>query len=108
MLILSILMLMYICCFQYPLVRDNIQGEETSTFTNALGESINLEITDDSSQTVRSLLTILDGHDEAAECLAAEVHKNVVCDDANVDAIPDLVWKCYSCLNIHNIYIYNK
>lgn len=77
--------------FQYPLVRDNIQGEETAKFTNALGESVELEISDDPAKTAECLIKILDGNSEAADLLAAEVHKNVVCTDANVENLPDLV-----------------
>lgn len=72
-------------------MRDNIQGEETAKFTNALGESIVLAITEDPAKTAECLLKILDGNSEAADLLAAEVHKNVVCTDAMVENLPDLV-----------------
>lgn len=81
----------YYLFLQYPLVRDNIQGEETAKFTNALGESIELEISDDPAKTAECILKILDGNSEAADLLAAEVHKNVVCTTANVENLPELV-----------------
>lgn len=71
-------------------MRDNIQGEETATFTNALGESIDLEIFDDPAKTAECLLKVLDGDIDAANALAAEVHQNVVAQGA-VEDIPDLV-----------------
>lgn len=76
---------------QYPIIRDNIQGEETSTFTNGLGESIVLEIFDDPSQTAERLLKVLDGDSAAADLLAEQVHKNVTVAADVVENIPDLV-----------------
>lgn len=76
-------------CPQYPLV--HIQGEETSTFTNGLGESIDLEITDNQDETIERLVKILDGDRVAAELLATEVHRTVICEHGDIDALPDLV-----------------
>lgn len=75
--------------FKYPLV--HIQGEETATFTNGLGESIDLEITDNQESTIECLVKILDGDRVAAELLAAEVHRTVICEHGDIDALPDLV-----------------
>ncbi|XP_031620263.1 inositol polyphosphate 1-phosphatase [Contarinia nasturtii] len=72
----------------YPLV--HIQGEETATFTNGLGESIDLEITDIQENTIDCLVKILDGDRVAAELLAAEVYRTVICEHGDVDALPDL------------------
>lgn len=72
-------------------MRDNIQGEENATFTNALGESIHLEIFDDQARTAECLMKVLDGDSEAAEFLAEEVHRTVICSGADVENLPDLV-----------------
>lgn len=76
---------------QYPLVRDNIQGEESATFTNGLGDSADLAISDDEANTVECLVKILNGDRIAAEVLAAEVHRTVVCENADLETLPDLV-----------------
>lgn len=74
---------------KYPLV--HIQGEESATFTNGLGESIDLEITDNQETTIECLVKILGGDRVAAELLAAEVHRTVICEHGDIDALPDLV-----------------
>lgn len=74
-------------------MRDNIYGEESATFTNGVGETVELEINDSQANTVECLLKILDGDSEAAEALAEEVHKDVVCPDAGIENLPDLVMK---------------
>lgn len=76
---------------QYPVIRDNVQGEETSTFTNGLGETIELEIFDEQSQTAESLLKVLDGDAVAADVLAEQVHKTVVVTEDVLENLPDLV-----------------
>lgn len=80
----------FVARLQYPLV--HIQGEETATFTNGLGESIDLEINDNQDSTIERLVKILDGDRTAAELLAAEVHRTVICEHGDIDALPDLVW----------------
>lgn len=66
---------------------NNIKGEESSTFTNSLGETVNIEVFDDQSDTSACLLKVLNGDSVAAELLAEEVHKTV---DTNMDSIPEL------------------
>lgn len=72
-------------------MRDNIQGEETATFTNGLGDTVDLEINDDEANTVERLVKILDGDRVAAELLAAEVHRSVICENVGLETLPDLV-----------------
>lgn len=72
-------------------MRDNIQGEESATFTNGLGETIELVINDSQAHTAELLLKILNGDSAAAELLADEVHKSVICEHANIELLPDLV-----------------
>lgn len=69
----------------------NIQGEESSTFVNGLGESIDVVIGDNEEDTIECLEKVLNGDRVAAELLAAEVHRNVICEHGNVDELPDLV-----------------
>lgn len=76
---------------QYPSVRDNIQGEEAATFSNALGETVDLTLTDNQENTINLLVKILNGDNDAAAALADEVHRNVLCADAGIENIPDLV-----------------
>lgn len=87
---------------QYPLV--HIQGEETATFTNGLGESIDLEINDNQDSTIERLVKILDGNRVAAELLAAEVHRTVICEHGDIDALPDLVWLASFCALFFHAY----
>lgn len=91
---------------QYPLV--NIQGEETATFTNGLGESVDLEITDNQDTTIENLVKILDGDRVAAELLAAEVHRIVICEHGDIDALPDLVWAKNNNNNNKPIYLHKR
>lgn len=79
----------YPFCIQYPLV--HIQGEESASFTNGLGETADLQITDDEANTVERLTKILDGDDTAAELLATEVHRSVIYEHGDIEAVPDLV-----------------
>lgn len=68
-----------------------MQGEESATFTNGLGETADLQITDDEASTIERLTKILDGDGTAAGLLATEVHRNVIYEHGDIDALPDLV-----------------
>lgn len=72
---------------QFPELLNNVKGEESSTFTNSLGETVNVEVFDNQSDTSACLLKVLNGDCVAAELLAEEVHKTV---DTNMDSIPEL------------------
>lgn len=78
-------------------MRENIKGEENSTFTNSLGESANVEIFDNTAQTSECLLKLLNGDTEAAELLAEEVHKNV---NSVLEDIPDLPTEGFNFANM--------
>ena len=54
-----------------------IQGEETSEFTNTLGEKIKVQICDTKEETSALLCRVLDGRKVAADLLAKEVHSSV-------------------------------
>lgn len=79
-------------------MRDNIQGEESAIFSNGLGETVELTLTDSPENTINLLLKILDGNNDAATALAEEVHRDVVCTDASVETVPDLVSVIHCCL----------
>lgn len=66
---------------------NKIKGEEVNVFTNALGETISIEIKDDVEGTAATLEKILDGDSRAATILATEVHREVDISDANVDSV---------------------
>lgn len=71
---------------EFPEIRDNIKGEETNKFENVLGESVTVEITDDSNVTKLMLLKVLDGDASAANALTTEIHKEVTVDES----LPDI------------------
>lgn len=70
---------------QFPGISDSIYGEESNKFTNALGESIVVEILSSKEATSQMLSVVLDNNTEAAELLADVVHKKV-----HVDVDPDI------------------
>lgn len=82
---------LFLATWQYPAVRDNVQGEENATFTNALGETVELSLNDSKENTINLLVKILNGDNDAAVALADEVHRDVLCTDADIENIPDLV-----------------
>ena len=53
------------------------QGEETSEFTNTLGEKIKVQICATKEETSELLCRVLDGRKNAADLLAKEVHSPV-------------------------------
>lgn len=71
-------------------MRDHIKGEESPNFTNTLGESISLVIGADAVETANCLVAVLNGQQDAAEVLAAEVHSNVnYCSD-DLGEVPEM------------------
>lgn len=73
---------------EFPELKEFIKGEETNKFTNTLGTSIVLEISDDFEATEKILEKVLDGNKFAAQVLAEEVHKSVTIDSEM--ELPDL------------------
>jgi len=57
-------------------MENNVYGEETTKFTNSLGESINVQIFSDSINTMERLKVVLNGDARAAQLLSKEVHKD--------------------------------
>lgn len=77
---------------QFPELAEHIHGEESNSFSNTLGETITVEIRETQQETAELLFKVLDGDKNAADILAAEVHKNIVMDDINS--------QISSCLNL--------
>lgn len=69
-------------------MRENIKGEESATFTNALGETIIVEIFETADGTAERLEKVLDGDRLAANMLSEEVHREIVIEKIQV---PDSV-----------------
>lgn len=72
----------------FPDIRDTIKGEEGNKFSNVLGESVLVEITEDPAATKAMLLRVLDGNEEAANALTDEIHKDVSTDESQ--ELPDI------------------
>ncbi|XP_071451619.1 inositol polyphosphate 1-phosphatase isoform X2 [Hetaerina americana] len=62
---------------EFPEIAEFIKGEENNTFTNTLGESITVEVKECSGDTSSMLCKVLDGNENAANLLAAEVHREI-------------------------------
>lgn len=54
-----------------------VQGEETNTFSNAIGESIVVGICPTSEETTQLLAKVMGSDIATAELLATEVHKDI-------------------------------
>lgn len=74
---------------EFAELKDYIKGEESASFTNKLGETINVAIGETAKETADCLEKVLDGNRSAAEVLAEEVHKSVTYSNQVAD-IPDL------------------
>uniref|UniRef100_A0A182KH44 inositol-1,4-bisphosphate 1-phosphatase n=1 Tax=Anopheles christyi TaxID=43041 RepID=A0A182KH44_9DIPT len=77
---------------QFPELRDNIRGEENATFTNTMGESIIVSVTDDPRNTLEALEKILNGDKVSAAALVDEVYRSAEIDmeslELPIDSIP--------------------
>lgn len=71
----------------FPAIKEKIKGEESSQFTNILGESITVQIFENLDETAERLCTILNGNDCVGRILAEEVHRDIVLD--NSDELPN-------------------
>lgn len=58
-----------------------VQGEENNTFSNAMGESIVVEVCPTIEETTQLLAKVMGSDIATAELLANEVHKDVQCLD---------------------------
>lgn len=72
-------------------MKDNIRGEESPTFKNSQGESVDIVVGATEAETSECLLQILETqHQEAANILAQEVHRNVTFDRELHEDLPEL------------------
>ncbi|XP_006608019.1 inositol polyphosphate 1-phosphatase [Apis dorsata] len=62
---------------EFPELAKVVQGEETNTFSNAMGESIIVGICSTSEETTQLLAKVMGSDIAIAELLATEVHKDV-------------------------------
>lgn len=58
----------------YPGLAANIRGEESSSFTNTLGETLRIRVCEDAQKTAKLLEQVLDGNSIVAKLLAENVH----------------------------------
>ncbi|XP_055677836.1 inositol polyphosphate 1-phosphatase [Lutzomyia longipalpis] len=79
----------------FPDMKDNIRGEESSTFTNTLGETITVEVCDSLEETANLLEKVLNGNKLVADLLAAEVHRDIKTDEGQ--CIEDLGGEIVAC-----------
>lgn len=75
--------------FKFPEILKNINGEESNSFTNRLGESVSVKVGDNEDETAKCLQIVLNGDTTAAEVLALEVHKTIDY-NSNLGIVPDL------------------
>lgn len=70
----------------FPAIKEKIKGEESSQFTNILGETITVQIFENLDETAERLCSVLNGNDECGRILAEEVHRDIILD--NSDELP--------------------
>ncbi|KAJ1520964.1 hypothetical protein ONE63_004039 [Megalurothrips usitatus] len=73
---------------QFPELAPHIKGEESAKFSNALGETVTVEVKSTKEETAEMLCKVLDGDQAAAEMLAEEVHRVVEIDRVNIGYVP--------------------
>ncbi|XP_053981958.1 inositol polyphosphate 1-phosphatase [Hylaeus anthracinus] len=62
---------------EFPELAKVVQGEENNTFSNAMGESIVVEVCSTIEETTQLLAKVMGSDTATAELLATEVHKDV-------------------------------
>ncbi|KRT83983.1 hypothetical protein AMK59_882, partial [Oryctes borbonicus] len=62
---------------KFPALVNNINGEESNTFSNCLGETIEVKVLNSEEETSSLLEKVLNGDRHAAELLAEAVHTDV-------------------------------
>lgn len=71
---------------QFEGLEEYVKGEESNTFSNTLGETVYVEVQNDADATADMLEAVLNGDNEAAQLLAAEVHRDVKVEDVTMDS----------------------
>ena len=62
---------------KFPLIAENILGEESNTFTNTLGETVTVAVQSTEAQTSELLGKVLNNNNQAAAILASHVHEEI-------------------------------
>lgn len=62
---------------EFPELAKVVQGEENNTFSNAVGETIVVQVCPTIEETVQLLAKVMDSDIATAELLAAEVHRDI-------------------------------
>lgn len=81
-------------------MKANIYGEESNTFTNALGATITVKIEDTPELTTELLSQVLDGNMDAAKLLAEEVHKEIQLDERETSLLPHELIDSYASVGV--------
>ncbi|CAL8118549.1 unnamed protein product [Orchesella dallaii] len=84
----------------YPDMKDNIYGEESNTFSNALGATITVKVEDTPELTAKLLSQVLDGDMDAAKLLAEEVHREIKLDERETSLLPHDLIETYENIGI--------
>ncbi|XP_029038584.2 inositol polyphosphate 1-phosphatase [Osmia bicornis bicornis] len=71
---------------EFPELAKLVQGEESNTFSNAMGETIVVKVCPTAEETTQLLAKVMGSDIETAELLATEVHKDVQLSDIPVVA----------------------
>lgn len=69
-------------------MKNSIKGEENNVFTNKLGETVVVEIKNNLDDTAELLQIVLNDDKQAAQLLAAEVHKTIFLDNIKIQGNP--------------------
>lgn len=62
---------------KFPVIAENIFGEESNTFTNTLGETITVAVQSSQAETEELLGRVLNNNKQAATILARHVHEEI-------------------------------
>ncbi|XP_052809145.1 inositol polyphosphate 1-phosphatase-like [Mya arenaria] len=71
---------------KFPGMADSIHGEESTKFTNTLGDTVRVEIQDTPEETQNLLRQVLDENDTAARILSKAIHIQTAVKDAGLFA----------------------
>ncbi|XP_054033391.1 inositol polyphosphate 1-phosphatase [Dryobates pubescens] len=72
---------------EFPDLRGHIHGEESNEFQTGQGDTVTVQVCASPGDTAALLLSVLEPEREAAELLAAAVHREVVLSDAELAGV---------------------
>jgi len=70
---------------KFPVIAENIFGEESNTFTNTLGETVTVVVQASQTGTEELLAKVLNNNKQAATILARHVHEEIKIDDLSAN-----------------------